>query len=174
MTFLSPVSECEQAQISSYGKWEQAFRVFSNILTTKYLSKGPELLQYNHTMHTAASSYVWENVDSYDKEFQHHVSRHPARAWNIILQQAWTMILKDRIRTDHNQAQKGGRGKKEICKHFNKGRCSYGLACIFDHCCAVPDCGKYGHGAHNCRLRKDKADRSSNSKPTQETSKDAN
>ena len=36
MTFLSPVSDREALQVTSHGRWEQAFRVFSNIMTTKY------------------------------------------------------------------------------------------------------------------------------------------
>ena len=58
------------------------------------------------------------------------------RAWNVILQQAWTMLLKDRLRNDGGaHFKKGGNPKKrnEPCKRFNKGKCSYGLACIFDH-----------------------------------------
>ena len=56
-TYLSPVSERDHIQINSYYKWEQAFRVFSNILTSKYPQKSTELLQYNHTIQTAATTY---------------------------------------------------------------------------------------------------------------------
>ena len=128
VTFLAPVGECEGwregvAQINSYLKWEQAFRVYSNILTTHYPAKVTELLQYNHTIHTASTSYVWENVYSYDKEFQHHISRHPYRAWNIILQQAWTMLLKDWLKHYNNLFQKGNHPRnkkdKEPCRRFN-------------------------------------------------------
>ena len=107
MSFLSPVSDRETVQISSYSKWEQAFRVYSNILTNKFPSKATELLQYNHTIHTAATSYIWDNVYSYDKEFRHHISRHPHRPWNVILQQAWTMLLKDRLRNENSLFQRG-------------------------------------------------------------------
>ena len=44
-TYLSPVSERDHVQINSYAKWEQAFRVYSNILTSKYPEKATELLQ---------------------------------------------------------------------------------------------------------------------------------
>ena len=163
MTFLSLVSERDNAQISSYGCWEQVFRVYSNVLTTRYPNKSPELLQYNHTIHTSSTSFVWDNVYSYDKEFRRHISRFPNRAWNVILQQAWTMLLKDRVRYDNGFAnKKGEQGKKEICKRFNKGRCSYGLACKFNYLCAIPKCGKFGHGAHVCRMRDDKVGQSSN------------
>ena len=73
------------------------------------------------------------------------------------------MLLKDRVRYDNGFAnKKGGQGKKEICKRFNKGRCSYDLACKFDHWCAIPKCGKFGHGAHVCRMRDDKVGQNSN------------
>ena len=163
MTYLSPVSERESVQMSSYAKWETAFRVYSNILTTKYPGKATELLQYNHTIHTASLSYVSDNVYAYDKEFRHHIERHPSRSWSIILQQAWTMLLKDRLKNDNTYFQKGGnhhRGgaksnKKdsEPCRCFNKGSCTFGLSCKYDHRCSVPKCGKFGHGAHICRLR---------------------
>ena len=41
----------------------------------------------------------------------------------------------------------------EPCRRFNKGRCTFGLSCKFDHRCSVKKCGKFGHGAHQCRLR---------------------
>ena len=150
-------------QINTYGRWEQAFRVFSNILTSKYPEKAPELLQYNHTIHSASTTYTWENVYAYDREFRQHVARYPTRVWNVILQLAWTMLLKDRIKFDHRRGGggSGGRGNqnnmnkrdKEPCRRFNKGRCTYGLSCRYDHRCSVPKCGKYGHGAHVCRIR---------------------
>ena len=44
-TFWVPVSNHETSTISSYAKWEIAFRVFSNIYSTEHPSKAPELLQ---------------------------------------------------------------------------------------------------------------------------------
>ena len=171
---MSPVQD-NAAVISSYGKWEQAFRVYSNVLTSKYPAKSPELLQYNHTIHNASMAYTWENVYSYDKEFRHHIAKHPYRSWSIILQQAWTMILKDRIiKPNNNFFQKGNNhrsnggnhngNKKEICKRFNKGKCHMGLSCKYKHRCEVQRCGKFGHGAHICRLRTQGEENSSVSK----------
>ena len=159
-SYLSPVTDRDNVTITSYSKWEQAFRVYSNILTSKFPAKSTELLQYNHTIHTASTTYSWDNVYAYDREFRHHISRHPYRSWSIILQQAWTMILKDRIVKSDNffqrgnqNSQKGEGTQREACKHFNKGRCHYGLSCKFDHRCTVLKCGKFGYGAHICRLR---------------------
>ena len=91
--------------------------MYSNILTAKFPSKASELLQYNHVIHTASVTYHWENVYAYDREFRQHISRHPARSWVVILQQAWTMLLKDRLCSDNHFFQKGhhpgGKQKQE-------------------------------------------------------------
>ena len=74
MTFLSPSADRDNMQISSYNRSEQAFRIYRSILTTTYPEKSSELLQYNHTISTAAASYSWENVNAYDHEFRQHIS----------------------------------------------------------------------------------------------------
>ena len=168
VTFLTTASSKDDVQIVSYFKWEQAFRIYSNVLTSKFPNKSTELLQYHHTIHTASMAYVWENVYAYDKEFRQHIGRHPMRAWNVILQQAWTMLLKDRLKQDNmffQRGPKGGnKGGKEICKCFNRGKCTFGSSCKFDHRCAIPKCNKFGHGAHICHLRDDK-DKDENKAP---------
>ena len=84
------------------------------------------MIQYNHTIGTAASSYSWENVYSYDKEFRMHMQQFPSRNWSVTLQQAWTMILKDHNKYSDNNHRAGNsswqNGKKEICKRFNQGK----------------------------------------------------
>ena len=161
--------------MSSYYKWEQVFRVYSNILTSRLPGKSTELIQYNHTIHTASVSYIWENVYAYDREFRQHIGRYPTRPWNVILQQAWTMLLKDRLKNENTYFQRGhfnsgGKQSKkdtEPCRSFNKGRCTFGLSCRYDHRCSVEKCGKFGHGAHICHLRQNN---SSNSDGNQDKS----
>ena len=48
--------------INSFYRWEQAFRVFSNIYATAYPGRSAELIQYNHIISTASMSYVWDNI----------------------------------------------------------------------------------------------------------------
>ena len=155
MTFLSPVAERDSFHVNSYFKWEQAFRVYSNVLTARFPQKATELLQCNHTIHTASTSYVWENVYDYDKEFRRHIERHPTRSWSVILQQVWTMILKDRLKQESflNRHKNSSGKKNEPCRCFNKGKCNFGLSCKYEHRCSVEKCSKFGHGAHMCRLR---------------------
>ena len=158
MTYFVPVSDRESVGITNFSRWEQAFRVFSNIYTRAYPSRSSELIQYNHIIFTASNSYTWENVYTYDKEFRLHLSKFPQRSWSIILQQAWSMYLKDKIFKDetnnfssgsNNSAQKYK--SKENCRRYNKGKCNKGASCKYQHRC--DECGKFGHGAHICRRR---------------------
>ena len=153
----------ENQVISNYAHWECAFRVFSNIYTRKFPHRAAELLQYSHIIQTALTTYSWENVYMYDHEFRIHMSRHPDRLWAIILNQAYTMCLKDRHK-DSNQSGSNNRDRnghrygksRDVCYHFNKGRCTYGENCKFEHKCLI--CSKFGHGSINCR----KNDRNNN------------
>ena len=141
--------------ITSFYKWEQAFRVYSNIYLKEFPDCTTELIQYNHIICSASSSFTWENVYQYDKEFRSHLGMFPECSWAIILQQAWLMCLKDRVGTGFGSGgQKSGNfncGKKEVCQCFNKGLCTVGRNCKYDHKCL--ECGKFGHGAHICRRR---------------------
>ena len=85
MSFLSPVTD-NGLSINSYFRWEQAFRIYSNVLTSKFPQKATELFQYGHTIQTASMSYAWENVYAYDREFRQHIARNPLRTWGVILQ----------------------------------------------------------------------------------------
>ena len=41
--------------------------------------------------------FSWSNVYSYDKLFRMHIAKHPLHNWGIILQQAWSFCLTDKI-----------------------------------------------------------------------------
>ena len=170
LTYFMPVSDREVTQISNFSKWEQAFRVFSNVYTRAYPHRASELIQYNHIIHTTASSFIWENVYTYDHEFKVHLSNFPQRSWAVILQQAWTMYLKDKIQWDENRNGAGGGHPKfksnETCQRYNKGKCNNGAACKYQHKC--DECGKFGHGAHICHKKKQSASLAT-SRPMQET-----
>ena len=150
-TYFVPVSDRKTVGIHSLPRWEQAFRVFSNVYTKQFPHGALELIQYNQVICTAAQSYVWENVYNYDKEFRLHLANFPQHNWGVILQQAWMLCLKVRICLD--TGGRGGKTKKEACKRFNRGQCTAGLSCKYKHRCTVPECGKFGHGAHICRKR---------------------
>ena len=145
-TYFAPVAEREATAMNNFSRWEQAFRIYSNILTRVYPAKASKLIQYNHTIYSAALTFAWDNVYQYDREFRLHISKFPQRSWSVILQQAWSMCLKDRVKGDEGNGSKqqkcsGGRKKVyEPCKRY-KGKCTYGQNCIFEHRCSVPKCG---------------------------------
>ena len=152
--FFVPVRD-NLTSINSFGRWEQAFRVFSEIYSRHHPHRSSELIQYNHIIHTAAMTYVWENVYLYDIDFHFHIGKHPQCSWAIILQQAWSMRLREKLNKQSTHAASPGlhnnnnNSSREPCWCFNKGRCTYGKKCKFEHKCMM--CNKYGHGTFNCR-----------------------
>ena len=159
-TYWVPYADCNNLSISSYHKWELAFRVFSNVYTSAHPGRAAELLQYHYLIYSASQNYIWDNVYTYDIDFRLHISNHPNRSWGTILQQAWSFRLKDRLTHFKSNANSGDRnqhgngsnhGWKKLCTPFNQGFCHFGSSCKFEHRCAL--CGKFGHGAINCRHR---------------------
>ena len=161
-TFWVPVSE--SVSINGFSRWEQAFRIYSNIYTHQYPHWSTELIQYNHIIHSIAGLYTWENVYSYDKEFRLHLAKHPERSWSVILQQAWAMKLRDRLHRPEFQLNQshgannekrsrnsGGMSTGEPCRHYNRGHCNFGTRCRYNHRCSYEPCGKFGHNILNCR-----------------------
>ena len=90
-----PVSDCEI--INNFNKWEQAFQVYSTIYTEAHPHKAKELIQYNHIIYSASLMFVWSNIYAYDISFRMHISENLGRNCGIILQQVWTMRLRERI-----------------------------------------------------------------------------
>ena len=160
--FWQPYSERDSIQINSLAKWEQAFRIYSDVYTKANPQRASELIQYDHVINTVARNHPWENVYRYDQEFRIHMGKYPDRSWGIILQQAWTMIMCEKGGgptsshggNNRNFEQHKGESVKEKksgkpCYKYNRGKCLYGINCKFEHRCVV--CNKYGHGAFNCR-----------------------
>ena len=128
-TYWVPMAE-NQA-ITNFQKWELAFRVYSDIYSRAHPTRSCELLQYNHIIHTISTQFIWENVYNYDKDFRLHMAWHPHRNWSIILQQAWSMRLRDRVRLSSDWVNAAGGNSSntnrsrqkagEICRRFNRG-----------------------------------------------------
>ena len=170
-TFWSPVTNA--VTINGFAKWEQAFRVFSNIYSKANPSRASELIEYNHIIHTISQAYIWDNVYLYDKEFRLHMARNPTRSWSMILQQAWSLKLRDRIMgqntwansypTSHGASRGNGNTGNtrfnEPCHRFNRGKCNFGTNCKYEHRCSY--CYKFGHSSVNCRKAQTDRDRKS-------------
>lgn len=164
------MAEVDDSVINSYRKWEQAFEIYASIYITAFPNRAGELYDYKHVIRDAADNFVWENVAGYDDEFRRHLGTHPTRGWTPKLADEWSKHMKTQIhrgpdkavlpggagqgRTIQNANNNNNPGNKsrEICRRYNKGRCTFGQACKFLHKCAK--CFKFGHGASICR-RKD-------------------
>ena len=177
--FYVPVSET--TTISSFSRWEQAFRVYSNIYSKAQPHWSSELIEYNHIIHMISLTYIWDNVYLYDKDFRIHMSKNPTRSWGIILQQAWSLRLRDRISnsnhsSNHNNHSHNSLGNREkssdICKRYNKGKCTFGSTCKYEHRCSY--CFRFGHSIINCRKLQADRERAHAHGHRQEHRKDGN
>ena len=172
----------EPGTISNFNRWEKAFRVFAKIYTKYHPQRASELIQYSHDIHAASLTFTWDNVYPYDKEFRLHLSKHTMRSWGVILQHAWNLKMKDRLSLGYHHAQdrtrnsgyssdnkfdkQVGKKKRECCKCYNRGKCTYGSNCKYEHRCSY--CNKFGHGILTCRkLNADKDNKWKNGKEVQ-------
>ena len=159
-TFWVPFSDA--ISITNFAKCEQAFRVYSDIYSRAHPTRASELLQYCHVINTISTQYIWDNVYMYDKDFHLHMARHPEQSWAIILQQAWSMRLRERLHFNHNNNTPGANKNHksrlgEVCRRYNRGRCSYGTSCRYEHRCSF--CNKFGHPLIHCRRAQNDRDR---------------
>ena len=153
-TYFVPAVDRNVPSINSFNRWDQAFMIFANIYLNTHQNRSSELLEYQYAIHTASTGFPWENVYSYDRDFRLHMAKYPTRSWAMILQQAWSMRLMNRgagvAPADNPRGgQNDKRARKDICWRFNRGKCTYGPNCRFEHKCNI--CLKFGHGAHICR-----------------------
>ena len=170
-TFLAPAQDREN-RIFGLRKWEQAFRVYAAIYSKANPHRSSEIWQYIHTINTAASNYVWENVAYYDFTFRQMMSQNPYRSWSKTYNQLWNLAICTPIqkstgngqtsshnnlwqnRNSHEQCPKNGNGNglgKKInrpCWRFNKNIQCSADTCDYEHKCSY--CGKFGHSVLNC------------------------
>lgn len=142
--------------ITGYKQWEVAFKVFMGVFISKWPDRANELLEYSHVIHTASLTYPWESVFNYDIAMREILTDNPNRLWGTICQHTWALEIGEPGNKVNAQVIPGGSkvlGKtgSKICWRFNKGRCTFGDNCEFDHRCSV--CGGRNHGRHNCYRR---------------------
>ena len=187
-TYLVPAQR--DNKIGSFWKWEQAFRAYATIYC------GAKIWQYITVINTAASSYMWENVYSYDITFRHLMAFNPHRSWAVTYNQMWNLSMRDPLPRNvtnrygagvthysgagyvHNKNGNNGnssnnpmqvrRNKSDYCWNFNKGvPCKFGAKCKFIERCKY--CDSPSHGVHSCfkLQKKEGGNASSLRNPTQ-------
>ena len=80
-TFFVP-SEGNTNKINGIRQWEQAFRVYAAIYSAANPGRAAEIWQYVYVINTAATSYTWENVSTYDYTFRQLMAFNPGRNWS--------------------------------------------------------------------------------------------
>ena len=158
--------------INSLAKWDQAFRIYASIYSESNPTRASEIWQYIESIHDAAKTFPWENVANYDYMFRRLMDEFPERSWAKQYIQMWNRTMCEGLYRGSNNNQRSvqnSSGKKEIvCWKFNKGKCSYGTACKFEHKCAY--CQSYNHGSKNCSKKASDRRGSSEGHVSQQTS----
>ena len=152
--FLVQGESSDGNKINNVRQWEQAFRVYAAIYSRANPTRAAEIWQYVEIINQAALTYTWENVATYDYHFRKMMAKNPQRSWAKIFHQHWNLDLKDYIpkHVGNNPKPHGsGRNNREICWRFNRGHCSYGTKCRFEHRCSY--CYATSHGASTCRKK---------------------
>ena len=110
-TFIMPVEK--DNKIMNVHKWEQAFRIYAAIYSHANRHRSAEIWQYIFVINSAASTYTWDNVASYDYMFRQLMACNPARSWANIYLQMWNLTMRDVIPKnnyfgDNSQYRKDG------------------------------------------------------------------
>lgn len=134
--------------------------MFLGVYNQYWPNRTQELLQYSYVIQTASQNHAWESVYNYDLAFREIMSEQPNTHWGVISQQTWMLEIGEGGQKSGKGGQTGeisfsgqkpsSRGKNP-CWRFNKGRCTFGERCEYDHRCS--HCGKRGHGRHECYKR---------------------
>ena len=155
--FLQPVSEKDTPPINNPRRWEQAFDIYATIYTMKYPHRATEIFRYMFNIRSAATVYVWDNVYTYDITFRCLIEKNPDQNWGVIYQQGWTLLLREKLDCNNhsfngsfsgNQRHKSTNKQDQTCWRFNKGTCTFGAGCRFEHKCGA--CNKSDHGSNSC------------------------
>ena len=94
-TFLVPARK--ESRITNFRRWEQAFRMYATIYCGANPYRAKEIWQYISVISTATSSYIWDNVYSYDVTFRQLMAFNPSRSWAVTYNQMWNLSMREPI-----------------------------------------------------------------------------
>ena len=95
-TFLLPVSDREN-KINNVKRWDQAFRVYATVYCGAHPMRAQEVWQYIDIIHTAAATFGWENMATYDHTFRKLMAFNPQQSWATTYSQMWNICMTDPI-----------------------------------------------------------------------------
>ena len=163
MTYYLPSKPKTHDKINNIKKWDEGFRVYVSIYSQANPSRASEIIQYVHTIHNAAKSFIWENVAKYDYIFRQKMAKRPSRSWARINAQLWSLSMVTPMSRNfgHQQGthgngshgQSGGQKqdlRKICCWRYNRNKCTR-QDCKFEHRCSF--CGSSAHIYLGCPKR---------------------
>lgn len=126
-------------------------RIMSRLLNEDPRFSAQNYLRYTEMIGELAARYTWQSVLLFDDEYRQRQAK-IGFDWGTDAPHLGTVMLRDRERSSAFPAGRKITGSsfrrfpgKEICRQFNRGACSYGTSCLYDHSCAV--CGHRDHGS---------------------------
>jgi hypothetical protein len=170
------VQQKAEKKLQNIFQWTSAFLCYMKV----YLMGGNnkkntfDMLDYVEDIRFAATKWGGYGWRTYDEQFRVLMSSCPSMKWNEINQRLWLLHITPSALTPSTSgtgtskstpfsnrgsgfrpsgstgsAKKAKEGK--ICYAFNKGQCTRGKSCFYEHKC---ECGEYGHGKNNCPKNK--------------------
>ena len=110
-------------------------------------------LKYTAMIGELATRFTWVSVMLFDDEYRQRQAENKS-AWGTEAPHLSTVTLRERPpqqvkgRPGSNTTRPAaGPAGREVCRLFNKGTCTYGAACKFDHVCGI--CGNKEHASRD-------------------------
>ena len=150
-SYLVPGKVRDQMKITNVKRWDEAFRVYVSIYSKANPNRSSEIMQYLHTIHSAASTFYWPNVAQYDFVFRKKMGQRRHRNWARTNTQLWSKTMVNPLNKSFNNNSSQGiagavSGRKDwrdiACWRYNRNKCSK-INCRFEHRCSF--CGSFSH-----------------------------
>ena len=109
-----------------------------------------DYIAYTAKIGELATRFSWPSVLLFDKEYRERQAMYNFR-WGVDCPHLSTVFLKERVSTSGwkpkgagaygKQSSRGNvaassEGPRPFCKQFNRGACTYGTRCNFEHSCS--------------------------------------
>jgi hypothetical protein len=139
----------------SPGLWIAAnAKILARLMGDKDFDVGA-YVKYTEMVGELAARFTWASVMIFDDEYRQRQAREKF-PWGRDAPHLSTITLRDRPPQQQQQQGKKGQGGgnrravgpsgKEVCIQFNRGQCSFGDKCHYEHVCSI--CSK-DHSARN-------------------------
>ena len=130
------------------------------VYVTTHLDKVLDLLKYEKMIQDARRSFKWDSVLAYDYQFCQYITEYPTMSWGIKNAELYLeyfngyTALPPKVPKNFSPGNHPKGSGTLICNNFNKGLCTWGKSCKFEH-----KCKSTGHPAIKCHQHKQEKDK---------------